>query len=194
MFDLQEFKSKVYAPQRSNKYSVNLFGRADLEDLHLLAEEVTFPTFGYDKTTSTYRYGFGVKDEFPGTPEYKDLIVTFIMQQGSVEHGAFHRWFDDIIRKDPTQSGAVHSYDTTSFTLKYKDDYAAQMEITLHAETETDNEAKWEFQDVFPINVTGDALSWEQADTYLSYTITFKFYAMKFVPGALPTARRRSHF
>lgn len=186
MFDLKEFKSKIYAPQRSNKYSVFLYGRSGLEDIHLLAEEVTFPTFGYDKTTSTYRYGFGVRDEFPGTPEYKDLIVTFIMQQGSIEHALFHDWFDDIIRKDPVESGGVHTYDTTSFTFKYKDDYTSQLEIKLHGEAASEDEAKWEFQDVFPTSITGDPLSWEQADTYLTYAVTFKFYAMKFIPGTLP--------
>lgn len=190
MFDLSQFRAKVVAPQRSNKYSLYVYGREGLEDMHFLAEEVTFPTFGYDKLSSVYRYGYGVKDAFPGAPEYKDLIVTFIMQQGSVEHNAMHNWLDQIVRKNPPESGGLNTLDTTSYTLAYKDDYVTTVELKLHNDSPTGTEAYWEFKDVFPISVTGESMSWEQEEGYLTFTVTFNYYAQRFVPGTLPVATR----
>lgn len=191
MFDLKEFKAKVHSPQRSNKYSLFInHRRPGLEDVHVLAEQVMFPTFAYDKLGGSYRYGYGVRDSFPGTPEYKELIVNFIMQQGSEEYGFFHEWFNEIVKKDPPASGSLHSVNRESFTLGYKDDYVAQMELHLHGDSAEAETGKWEIKDAFPINITGDPLAWDQSDKYMSFFVTFNFYSMKFVPGRLPQLYR----
>lgn len=188
MFDLNRFTKTVIAPQRSNKYTLRILGPGDLEDVEFLAESVTLPTFQYDKLSSVYRYGFGVKDAFPGVPEYKELMVTLIMQQGSKEHSVMYDWFDTIMRQKPVASGEENSTDKSRFTMAYKDDYVASIEIRLHADVEHSDEAYWEITDAFPISITGDPLSWAESDKYTSYTVTFNYYDMVFKPGSIPTA------
>lgn len=186
MFDLNRFVKNVIAPQRSNRYTMNIY-KDGFDEIALLAENVSFPTFGFDKLSSTYRYGFGVKDSFPGVPENKQLMVTFIMQQGSKEFGLFTEWLNQIIAHVPDENGAIGP---SNYTVEYKEQYVTTAELRLHSEVEREEseESYWKFIDLFPISITGDPLAWKTEDSYVTYVVTFEFYAYQFIASDIPVA------
>lgn len=187
-FNLNEFKSRVIAPQRSNKFEVTITrtgGDAeDFRDVKLLAEDVQFPTFEFASLYSVPRYGFGIQDVFPAGPKFKELVITFIMEQGGGIYETFRKWINDItpINYIPNEGSTTHKY----YTLNYKDDYQGTIEVKLLAEADRGQPGTWSFAHAWPVSIMGEPFSWQAADEYTSFAVTFIYYNMAFDPGERP--------
>lgn len=187
-FNLNEFKSRVIAPQRSNRFEVIINRQGgeseDFSNIRLLAEDVQFPQFEFSGMYSVPRYGFGLQDVFPAGPKHKELIVTFIMEQGGGAYDAFVRWIQDItpINFSPSEGSDSDKY----YTLSYKDNYEAYINIMLLGEAEDSLPGIWHFNRAWPVSIMGEPLSWEVKDQYVSFAVTFVYYQMAFTPGERP--------
>lgn len=179
-FNLNEFKAVVMAPQRPNHFEVEI-GREGFANTKFIAEQIMFPSFEFKGNYATQRYGFGPLDIFPSGPAYQDIIITFIMEQGGEMYDKMRIWIDQIQNLSAIASGGTNSAQRDLFTVGYKDDYVARINIRMLPETDHVG-GLFELIDAYPLGFTGEPFGWEISDSYMSFQIPFNFYQMTFTP------------
>lgn len=199
-FDLRKFRSSVIAPQRSNKFTFNIYKKNSVlnaetqrrdrgatigvEKLSLIAEQVIFPTITLVPRVSTHPYGFGLEERFPTQPQYKELIANFIFERGGETYQFFENWMNEIYYFNGKNNTA------SQFEMDYKDNYDAKLEINLLKEDGPDEDntvtGRWEFTKAYPISITGEPLSWAAENEYMVYFVNFDFYQCKFFGSQTP--------
>jgi hypothetical protein len=183
-FTINEFKSTMMqygGPARKNIFEVNLnvidsvTGRPD----HIFfCKTVSVP--GINVNVQTYMpNAFGIMQSVPVSTTHDQLNCVFILDSSHMILSFFHRWMQQVVNYDV--SGGIFSQvnDQLPYEFGYKDDYVTTMTIK-HYSTDYSGYYEYTFNDVFPTQVSGVDLSWEENDSYATATVNFSYSTMKF--------------
>jgi hypothetical protein len=182
-FTINEFKSTLSqygGPARKNLFEVNLnvidavTGRPD----HIFfCKSVTVP--GINVTVADYRpNGFGAMQSVPTAFQADQLNCIFILDSRHMIISFLHRWMQKVVNYDVSAGIFSQVDDQLPFEFGYKDDYVTTMTIK-HYSTDYSGYYEYTFEDVFPTQVSGVDLSWEDNDSYSVATVNLAYSSMK---------------
>ena len=182
-FNINEFKSTLNrygGAARKNLFEVQI-GVVDQNtgrsDINFFCKTVTVP--GLNIVVQDYKpNGFGLTQSVPTSLANDTLNCVFILDSQHVMISLFHRWMQKVVNYDV--SGGIFSQvdDQLPYEFGYKDEYAVTMTIR-HYSTDYNGYYTYTFYDVFPTQVSGVDLSWEDNDTYSIATVNFAYSSMK---------------
>jgi hypothetical protein len=182
-FNISEFKTVINrygGPARKNLFEVSLNvldARTGRSDHTFFCKSVTVP--GINLTVQDYRpNGFGLMQTIPTAISPDQLNCVFILDSQHIMLSFFHRWIQKVVNYDV--SGGIFSQvdDQLPYEFGYKDEYVTRMTIR-HYSTDYNGFYEYTFEDVFPTQVSGTDLSWEDNDSYSTVTINFAYSSMK---------------
>ena len=190
-------KTKYFASQARGDFSVALptnhflssvtGALADGKNLlasGLLAKQVTLPSVQlntYEPTSfigPTRKHGYGL--------QFADLSVEFYLmgntpQEARSLHYFMSRWLEGIAGprngtlSDEVGVNSMPLSDSTSFDVRYYNNYIAEGHIKLYAPDSTPI-MHIQYSELFPIEISGLQYSWESSDTPVTMSVNFAYY------------------
>jgi len=132
----------------------------------------TYEDFSYTGPTRKMAYG----------QIFQDIQVNFILMDEKEEFAAavYHtitKWQEKIAGPQNGETGGVRS-DSTSFGVRYYDDYVVDATTTIYTPTASKNKPVIEARltELYPITVGDLQVSWDNPDTPMTFSTTFAYH------------------
>lgn len=125
----------------------------------MLAEEIEMPGRHFMTTPQII---YGVQRKIPYGAQYSDLPVTFICTENMRERKIFEEWHSLI--QNPT----------TNYMLYY-DDYVSSVVTIKKLDAQNRIVHSLYLEEVWPVTLDSQKLSYKDTDTYLQVNVTFAF-------------------
>lgn len=206
-FNIETFKSKIEKSGvlQTNKYDVSItlpklapkqFGTYNIvstngtttggttDELMYRCINASLPGLTM-RTNDINRFGIGITEKMPYSANYTDISLTFLMDRSSSIYDFWYAWFNYIFGVTGQESnknifGTVNNTNDRSFyTAEYKDNYAADIKITVYDTTGKPSMVATLFK-AYPISINDIALNWSDNNNLikLTTTITFREWAL----------------
>lgn len=188
-FDTAQFKSQVLGDagiMRSNLFLVSIqFPQAFAQTqtnlmkltprtLMMFTEQASLPGMSIGSDDQIKRYGTGPAEKMPHSIFFADITFNFLADGNGEILKMFHNWMRYIVNFDSRKNGPTGLNNADPYEVGYKDDYAAQIEITVFSEA-ADKIITYTLNDVFPIFLGEIALSWADTDSIMRVPVTFSY-------------------
>lgn len=189
MFNINQFKSKINdygGPARSNLFFVEIFGNESnyipSETLRFFCKSVTFPGINLDVAQYNPR-NFGMSESMPSGITPDPLSCMFIVDNEQRVTSYFHEWARQIVNYDASQGfdkGTPSNSEHQVYEVEYKNRYSKRMIIRLFSIGNRVMQYVCDLSEVWPTQVSGFNLSWEENDTYITLPVNFAYKTINF--------------
>lgn len=173
MFDITKFSAIISknSPAPLNKFQVFLvpplaIRNPILDDLPMLCDTVNLP--GMSLGSDEFRHkGYGLAEKRPTTFGFDDVTITIIGDSNGKVNELLQAWSNLIFPHDTNE-------DTGTELFNYPSEYYGTMEIYVYDKAGNIT-STYSFQNVYPFNIGGIQLGWEQVDSFMRIPITFTY-------------------
>lgn len=187
-FNISNFKStidKYGGPARNSLYEVTVSKIKEANsaldpqtEFQFFCQRANFP--GIKIENATMSAVSQLPKSFPLVMSNEPITLTFMVDSDHQILSFFHNWIQRVLNystKDGTFGAVGEGTDAQfPYELGYKDDYACRMSVK-HYSTESLGEKYYEvvLENIYPYTISDMDLSWAEADTVLTVTVTFAY-------------------
>lgn len=173
-FNIQDIKSALSKDgyQKTSHFACSIIMPAALSSTPFdytvaRCNSVNLP--GFNLGTDEYRHkGFGLTEKRPNQASFEDVTVTIIADAQGKIYDALYKWHELIYPIDDSNSDEDVEY------FEYPNVYYGSLEIYIYDMTGNVH-TTYTLRDVFPTNLSGQALSWEHNDQIMLVPVTFAY-------------------
>jgi hypothetical protein len=200
-FGITQFRSEMnaHAFVKTNKYIVNFnkipdsitsppsnasseyktmvaefLAEFDKKTLSFRSDSLNWPGVGFATMDTPPRAGYGATELIPYAPIFDEVTINFVIDEYTNVHKFFWLWTNSII---DLKSQGQSKLKEGAFTLGYKDNYCADIEITMYNELGTGDEHKLmtaTLYRAFPRSMPPFNLAWAE-DEVVRISIPFSY-------------------
>ena len=169
------------APNAPLKQTINI---ADQRDLVMFCDSATVPSKSLD--TIDYRpQGFGAVSKIPYGMTQEPLTCSFMLDSDHKVNRFFQMWMQEIVNTGSAFGGPLSTYkDRTDHEIAYKSSYVSTIILTMFAKDSTSIE--YHFQNAYPTQLGGIAMSWDNNDQFARMPVEFTYETVSVFKNELP--------
>jgi hypothetical protein len=203
-FDIGSFRTEIINKGflKTNRYVVE-FSKPPLlrttsdyistDSLSLRCESLQWPGVSFATMDTPPRAGYGATELIPYAPIFDDITLNFVLDEHSHVSKFFWEWTNKVIN---LQSEGQSKLKEGAFTVGYKNDYCADIKISMYNELGTTEEQKVmtaTLYRAFPRMLPSFNLAYVEDEVVrmsvtFSYTDFFiKYHTHEYPPGTEPS-------
>lgn len=158
---------------------------ADARILSLLCDSTVLP--GKSLQVQEYRpQGFGKVSKMPYDIAHDPLTMSFMLDNNHRVMNFMQYWFQEIMNTGSDFEGNSSTFkNRTAYELNYKKSYATTMLIHFFSSYDENSFIQYEFHDVYPMQLGGVQLGWDQTDQFARLPVEFSYSSYSTFRGSL---------